>query len=219
MATTTQTTTRKPRVTAKDRREAEAASLRRANAKQAAEAPTLKPNTTARDQVQREANAAALRAANARQARTASVRNGGSPDTATKNPPTTTNPATGKRQGPPRKPLTPAKAVAAAKATPAKATAKPVTRKQGTGRSLVAKPAAKAAPEPTPEPKKVPAGRNLPRLLVTTVVEAFADFSDADKQRIANYLKVVTTGSDEAGHRWWPDETGFPRPTHVSWDA
>jgi hypothetical protein len=79
--------------------------------------------------------------------------------------------------------------------------------------------AAKATPTPkaTPQAKSVPASRELPRNLVTQVAKLYAKASPADRQRVANYLKVVTTGSDAAGNRWWPDDTNLPRPTHFSW--
>ena len=135
-----------------------------------------------------------------------------------KNPPTTTNPVTGKRQGPPRKPLAttvvgsmgtrtptptrPARKVAA-KATPAKAVAQ--ASKPNTKSTSVVR------------PKATPASRELPRDLVTKVAKLYAKASPADRQRVANYLKVVTTGTDAQGNRWWADDTNLPRPTHFSW--
>ncbi len=154
------------------------------------------------------------------------------------NPPTAPSPVTGKVQGPPRKPLPasgngtlpanlkgvsqpagtarPATRKPQPKATPArpqpKATA---TRKQGNGRSL----AAPARPAPAARPAKAtPASRALPRQLVTQVAALYAKASPVDQQRVANYLKVVTTGTAACGCRWWPAGKGtLPRPTHFSW--
>lgn len=147
---------------------------------------------------------------------------------ATGNPATTVSPVTGKRQGPPRKPLAPmastaprnaqgtvpgtagaAKAPvrtpkAAPKAAPAKAAPKATKAQQ----------AALAANASQPHP----ASRTLPRNLVLQVATLYKDASVADRQRVANYLKVVTTGTSPTGARWWPDHTNLPRPSHWSWD-
>ena len=146
----------------------------------------------AKDQT-REQLAASLRAANTAQARKASVRNGQAPDTATKtgNPATTTNPATGKRQGPPRKPLPAAKA-------PAKATPKPTGTKatKPTAKKPTAK---KPAPKPTPAPKADTAGmvrKSLAARLIQAAADEFADDNEADQQKVANWLKIVTSGVD-----------------------
>jgi hypothetical protein len=119
-----------------------------------------------------------------------------------KNPATTTSPVTGKRQGPPRKPLT------------------TVVGTMGTRTPQASKPARKPvaqASKPAVQAKATPASRELPRDLVTQVAKLYAKASPADRQRVANYLKVVTTGTDAAGNRWWPDDTNLPRPTHFSW--
>jgi hypothetical protein len=146
--------------------------------------------TTTRTQAQREENAAALRKQNARQAAIAKDSAALAEAVSKPAPRTaakpTTTPAGLKRP--------------ATKPAAAKAPAKKVT-----------KPAAKA-----PAVKAAPVSRNLPRDLVTVVTQHYAKASDADQQRIANYLKIVTTGTDEAGNRWWP-EGNFPRPTHFSW--
>jgi hypothetical protein len=126
-------------------------------------------------------------------------------------------------------------AIAAANAKPAPRTGpKPTTTPAGLKRPAAkpaatkaiakpaaTKPAAKPALKDEPKVKKVPESRNLPRMLVEVVAAAFADYSAEDQQRVANYLKIVTTGTDEAGHRWWVDEAypNFPRPTHFSWNA
>jgi len=137
--------------------------------------------------------------------------------TTRKNPATTKSPTTGKVRGPARKPLP--QATNAATAKDASVLAGTRTRKPTGTKATATKAAPKATPAAKATPAKVPASRNLPRDLVSVVVAHYAKASDADKQRIANYLKVVTTGTDENGNRWWPDSTGFPRPTHSSWDA
>ena len=132
---------------------------------------------------------------------------------APRNPATTKSPTTGKVRGPARKPL-PATANAGLKA-PAKPAATKAPAKK------VAKPAPKAAPKPTPEPKADSAGvlrRSLAARLIGAAALEFADDSDADKQKVANWLKVVTSGIDENGKRIWPTDI-LPRPTHFSWDA
>jgi hypothetical protein len=154
--------------------------------------------TTTRTQAQREENAAALRKQNAKQAAIAKDSAALAEAVSKPEPRTAAKPTT-----------TPAGLKA-----PAKPAAKAPAKK-------VAKPAAKPALKAEPKVKKVPESRNLPRLLVETVAAAFADYSAEDQQRVANYLKIVTTGTDEAGHRWWVDEAypNFPRPTHFSWNA
>jgi len=143
------------------------------------------------------------------------------------NPPTTASPATGKRQGPPRKPLP-----ASGNGT-LPANLKGVSQPAGTARLAKAravKPAAPARPQPkakaavTAKPRPAPApavpARQLPRQLVTQVAALYAKASPADQQRVANYLKVVTTGTAACGCRWWPAGRGtLPRPTHFSWAA
>jgi hypothetical protein len=150
------------------------------------------------------------------------------------NPETETNPETGRKRAVTKAtPVTNGTVRKVPASTPVKdANGKPIivaTPKQAIAKAdssgkvtiVPAKPApdlktaAKAAPETKAEPKKMPASRNLPRELVTLVAAAYAEASDADKQRIANYLKIVTTGTDEDGRRWWPAD--FPRPTHFSW--
>ena len=121
-------------------------------------------------------------------------------ETANGNPATEINPATGRKR-------------AVAKPAIVKTDSAGKVTKVAASKTVASKPAAKPAAEP--KPKTVPASRVLARQLVTTVAEAFADASDADKQRIANYLKIVTTGTDEDGRRWWVQD--FPRPTHFSW--
>jgi hypothetical protein len=131
-----------------------------------------------------------------------------------KNPATTKSPATGKRVGPPRKPL-PAAGNTTKPTTTGRATTsrKPAAKAPATKQiSRETKPAAKK-----PAAKVAPAGRNLPRDLVTKVAALYKDASPADRQRVANYLKIVTTGTDEQGNRWWPDSSNLPRPTHFSW--
>jgi len=142
----------------------------------------------------------------------------------TGNPATTVSPATGRKQGPPRKPLVTTTVVGAlGTRTTGTAPTRP-TRKQ-------AAPAPKAAPAKATAkatPKAVPAGRVLPRDLIVAVTTwaAQAKLDPKDQQRIANYLKVVTSGSDPQGNRWWPTAGDLPkgvrplpRPTHNSWDA
>lgn len=99
---------------------------------------------------------------------------------------------------------------ATAKAAP---TRKPASSQPAAKANAAAK--AKAAPA---APKAAPPTRVLARELVQYVVDGFADATSEEKQRIANYLKIVTTGTDENGKRWWP-EGNFPRPTHFSWNA
>jgi len=140
----------------------------------------------------------------------------------TGNPATTVSPATGRKQGPPRKPLT--TTVVGALGTRTTAPTRP-TRKQAAPAKVA--PAPKAAPAKATT-KAVPAGRVLPRDLIVAVTTwaAQAKLDPKDQQRIANYLKVVTSGSDAAGNRWWPTAGDLPkgvrplpRPTHNSWDA
>jgi hypothetical protein len=119
-------------------------------------------------------------------------------ETANGNPATEINPATGRKR---------------AVATPKQAIAK--TDSAGKVTKVAASKPAASKPAAEPKPKTVPASRVLARQLVETVAEAFANASDADKQRVANYLKIVTTGTDEDGRRWWVQD--FPRPTHFSW--
>ena len=126
--------------------------------------------------------------------------------------PSTATPTRPAKRGAPRKPL-PASGnhtVVGSLGTHTPATPAPArTRK-------VAAPKAAAAPKATPA-KAVPASRQLPRDLVTQVAALYAKASPQDRQRVANYLKVVTTGTDANGDRWWPDHTNLPRPTHFSW--
>lgn len=101
------------------------------------------------------------------------------------------------------------------------------TRTTGTAPQRPTRPA-KAAPKATPKasPKAVPATRTLPRDLLVAVATwaSQAKLSAADQQRVANYLKVVTSGTDPQGARYWPAQADLPkgvrplpRPTHHSW--
>jgi hypothetical protein len=137
--------------------------------------------------------------------------------TTTRNPATTISSATGKRQGPPRKPLTTT-----------------VVGSMGTRTTQPTRPARKVAAKATPKapakatPKATPASRQLPRNLLAAVATwaSQAKLSPADQQRVANYMKVVTSGTDAQGARYWPTAADLPkgvrplpRPSHHSWDA
>jgi len=141
---------------------------------------------------------------------------------ATRNPATTVSSVTGKRQGPPRKPL--ATTVVGSMGTRTTQPTRPVRPAKAKATAPKAAPAkvAKATPKATP------ASRTLPRdLLVAVATWAHGAKLDAAAQRrVANYMKVVTSGSDAAGARWWPAAADLPkgvrplpRPSHHSWDA
>ena len=132
------------------------------------------------------------------------------PTPVTGNPATTRSPATGKVRGPARKPLAPTTVVGSMGTR----TPQP-TRPARTPKANV-----KAAPQApkAAAPKAAAPSRQLPRDLVRTVTATYAKASAQDQQRVANYLKVVTTGTAACGCRWWPHGKGtLPRPTHVSW--
>lgn len=171
---------------------------------------------------------AQLKANAAQRAAKLAQRNGGG------NPATTTSPVTGKRQGPPRKPLLARNTVAKDAVTKAAVTTvvgTMGTRTSGTPAKAPARTRKVAAPAPAPA-KPAPAKRTakprdvLPQamLVAVTTWAQQAKLSPQDQQRVANYCKVVTSGSNAAGARWWPTAQDLPRgvkplprPSHHSW--
>jgi hypothetical protein len=151
-----------------------------------------------------------------------------------RNPATTVSPATGKRQGPPRKPL--ATTVVGSMGTRTTTPTRPASKRGAAATAVAAKrdkATAVAHPATKPNTKatsvvRTPASRALPRNLLVAVATwaSQAKLSPADQQRVANYLKVVTSGTDAQGARYWPTAADLPkgvrplpRPTHHSWAA
>ena len=58
--------------------------------------------------------------------------------------------------------------------------------------------------------------QELARKLLTAVVAEFGTASQADQQKVANWLHMLPTGGEGAGYlRYWP--ASFARPTSAGW--
>jgi hypothetical protein len=80
------------------------------------------------------------------------------------------------------------------------------------------------APAPAPEPvpaasangsKRLPKN-TLAREVLELLADHFADYSDADRERVSYWVHGLPTGANDEGKRWWPAGT-LPRPTTADW--
>ena len=74
-------------------------------------------------------------------------------------------------------------------------------------------PDGEASPEPTANGKRS-ANQELARNLIDLVAAQFSGATDAEKAKLANWLKSLPTGGAGA-ERYWP--ANFPRPTTADW--
>jgi hypothetical protein len=77
----------------------------------------------------------------------------------------------------------------------------------------MAEPNGEASPEPTANGKRS-ANQELARNLIDLVAAQFSGATDAEKAKLANWLKSLPTGGAGA-ERYWP--ANFPRPTTADW--